>query len=694
MSAGARITIGLTGALISLIASAQFVAALYQNHPALGYCLSLSQSLCLYPPTSFFHWLNQYGHDPLHRPIFSLSLIILILGLGLSLYLSVFWADNLSSSLMRGPAHFLKKKSHASAWGTMGDLKAAGLTHKEGIVFGRLTYPNPLDLILSPRLLTSCDMRPLLVTGGTRSGKGRGIVVPSLLNWSWSALIFDPKSELWNLTSGFRSSLGPTLFFNPLNPHTARFNPLTEIPRGDRALSEIQKLVAILIEPGDNQKGQDFWDKQGAEMLSALILHCLYSQEDSKKSLIGVKALSADLDETAKIMLATAHDLTPSGKPITHPYIEEVAKAYLSAHERGRKSVQMTVRSYLSFISSPEIERALSTSDFRLGDLMAHQNPVSLYIQIAPSELGALKPLTRLFFHLASSAFTSHIETDADGRPKENALLLMLDEFPLLGKISFFEDVVRLSSGYGIKCLFIAQSLNDIARIYGTHNGFLDNTHIYIAFSALDPLTRDKVSKLTGTVKDLRLSASLPHHFSTKGAARSISEIERPLLNPSEIGSLPYTEQLAFIAGHKPFRLAKLHYDKIEWMLDRSSLPAPDQSKSLLTPEIPAHPWQGVKPVSLSNPALHLSFEEKQTRPHAFKPKTSAQIPLPLNVLETRGANLASGAKEDNRPDLEPKISGDLNDETEIDSAKDHSFEKPSFDQARNAFNSLRNQEF
>ena len=630
MSSGARIAIILGSALIGMITAGQFIASLYHNHQALGPCLSLSSAFCLYPPLSFWHWLSLYGQDPRHGPIMLSGLMIFLFFMIMGVIIMRFIeGQSAGQSLMRGKSQSSQMTSQGG-WGDKSNLIKSGLTHKEGIVWGRLNPQSPLDIFLSPKLLTCADMRPILVTGGTRSGKGRGIVVPSLLNWSWSCLIFDPKSELWKLTSGFRSSLGPTLFFNPLHPHTARFNPLAEISRGDRALSDIQKLVAILIEPGTGQSTPDFWDKQGAEMLAALIYHCLYSAPNEHKNLIGVKALSHDLDETCKLMLAAKHDTNQKGEAITHPYIEDIAKAYLSTHERGRKSVQMTVRSYLSWLSGPEIENALSTSDFRLGDLMAHKEPVSLYIQIAPSEIKALQPLLRLFFHLASSAFTTHIETDIDGRPKENALLLMLDEFPLLGKISFFEDVVRLSAGYGLKCLFIAQSLNDISRIYGPHNGFLDNSYLYVAFSALDPITRDKVSKLTGLIKDVRQSASLPHHFLDKSGTKTIAEIERPLLTPSEVGSLPDNEQLAFIAGHKPYKLPKLHYEKIEWLHERSQIPAPDQSRNLLTPELPSHPWLDVKPVLITNPNQHQSFEEKQIRPSPLIPRTNIKPP-PFN---------------------------------------------------------------
>lgn len=599
------------GLVIGLVAGTQFVAAQYSYQPALGWGLPICETAKLYPPWNILVWADRWAESREHGPLMRAGASLILLGVGLGVMLiRLFDTGSLTPTGGQADTH-VNYGHRARGWGDPRALIKAGLAVREGVVLGRIDPRGWRDRFLNPRLLKSPDMRPALVTGGTRSGKGRGVVIPSLLNWSWSTIVFDPKGELWNTTAGYRAQLGPALFFNPLHGASARFNPLAEIATGKRAVAEVQKLVAILAEPGGASTNPDFWDRQGAEMLSALILHVLHAAPADAKSLVTVKRLSADLDEAAKAMSATRHIKDADGEPVTHPFIADVASAYLSAHEKGRKSIQMTVRSYLGWISGPQIERTIGTSDFRLGDLMCARAPVSLYVQIAPSDLKTLQPLVRLFFHLAASTFTTHVETDADGRTKENALLLTLDEFPLLGKVSFFEDVVRLSAGYGIKCLFVAQSLNDIARIYGPMNGFLDNTHIYVAFAALDPDTRNKVSRLTGTVTDTRRSASLPHHFSGSGGSRTIAEVERPLLDPAEVGALPDDEQLVFIAGHRPYRLPKLKYDELDWMAQRAAMPPHRQADELMTPERPAHPWAGISPAGFGNPADYLTFEDR-----------------------------------------------------------------------------------
>ncbi|MCA3692956.1 type IV secretory system conjugative DNA transfer family protein, partial [Aquidulcibacter sp.] len=615
MGVRARLVCLGIGAAIGLAAATQVVAWRYQFQPALGWGLMIGDGAKLYPPWDFLIWAKTWGQLPKHQSSIGMGVPFLMLGLLVSLFLiKLFDSPDGAGGSDLGIA---KKRRRSVGWGDRKALIKAGLTKDQGVVFGRLDPEGPLDRLsfIAPDLLVSGDMRPMLVTGGTRSGKGRGIVVPTLLNWNWSALIFDPKAELWATSAGFRKSLGPTLFFNPRSPYTARFNPLAEISPGDAAVGQVKRLVEILIEPGGREGPSDFWDKQGADMLQALILHVLYTASVEEKNLVTVRNLSADLDLAAAQMIATRHIPNPkattdnSKEPshICHPDIVQAARAYASAHEKGRKSVQMTVRSYLNWISGHEIEYAISASDFRIGDLMCNPEPVSLYVQVSPGDLKSLQPLVRLFFHLASTSFTTHMETDSDGRPKEHALLMALDEFPLLGKVSFFEDVVRLASGYGIKCLFIAQSLNDISRVYGVNNGFLDNTQIYVAFAALDPVTREKVSKLTGHVTETRLSSSLPHHFSGSGGSRTLAEVERPLLDVAEVGALPDDKQLIFIAGHRPYLLPKLRYDKVGWLAKRANRAVPDQTKQIDTPEKPGHPWAGIESFGF-DPEAEVSF--------------------------------------------------------------------------------------
>ena len=139
-------------------------------------------------------------------------------------------------------------------------------------------------------------------------------------------------------------------------------------------------------------------------------------------------------------------------------------------------------------------------------------------------------------------------------------------------------------------------------RADGGHNTILDNCHVYTAFSALDPLTQDKVSKLTGSVTETRTSRSAPSGFGAGRTSVSRSEVERPLLEPGEIRALPDDRQLVFVAGQRPLLTGKLLYDQREPFRSRAGGSAPDQAIRVDTPGQPPHPWLGRR--SLGRDAL------------------------------------------------------------------------------------------
>jgi len=573
------------GAALGLQAGAQFVGWSFAFAPPLGPGLRVAPDLVVYPPWSLLIWRQRFGSE--EPRVFSAATSLVLLGLAGGLGAGV---------LLDGPAAPRRRRG----WGDLPEARRAGLRARSGCVIGEL----------DGRLLVTADLRPTLVTGGTRSGKGRGHVVPSLLNWTESALVHDPKGELWQVTAGWRATFSHALRFDPRSPGSARWNPLAEIHPGPGELAQVQRLVAILSDPGGVRDDEAIWDKSASEILEAVILHVLYTAADSEKTLVKARELLADLDEAAEAMLRTLHRPGADGKPETHPFIKTAVKGYAAMHDRFRTSVQGTARSYLKWLAGEDLERALSASDFALGDLMCAEAPVSLYVQVAPADAAALKPLVRLLFYAAAQALTAQENADAHGRPKRHKLLMAMDEFPLLGRVEFFEKSLRLMSGYGLKTMFVAQSLNDIVETYGPNSTILDNCHVYTAFAALDPLTQDKVSRLTGTVAETRTSRSGPAGLGGGRSSVSRSDVERPLMEPGEIRALADDEQLVFVAGQRPLRTRKVRYDTRQPFRGRARVAAPDSAAGIDTPGRPAHPWAGRRALGEDRAASLPLFKE------------------------------------------------------------------------------------
>src|SRR3546814_6781340 len=83
----------------------------------------------------------------------------------------------------------------SARWARRREIERAGLHRDAGVFLGRL----------EGQYLRHDGPEHVMAFAPTRSGKGVGLVVPTLLSWTGSAAIHDIKGENWQLTAGWRS---------------------------------------------------------------------------------------------------------------------------------------------------------------------------------------------------------------------------------------------------------------------------------------------------------------------------------------------------------------------------------------------------------------------------------------------------------------------------------------------------------
>lgn len=170
-----------------------------------------------------------------------------------------------------------KDTSHGSAsFATASDIKKMGFDNPEGVILGI----NPF----TGKLLRDDGDTHIAMVAPTRSGKGVGVIVPTLLTWKHSLIVTDVKGENWNLTAGFRKHVlhQKVLKFDPLceDGSSAHWNPLTEVKfRTSQEYSDIQNIVSILSDSGDSKgnEGNDYFKNAGINLLQGVILHLMYA---------------------------------------------------------------------------------------------------------------------------------------------------------------------------------------------------------------------------------------------------------------------------------------------------------------------------------------------------------------------------------------------------------------------------------
>lgn len=492
-----------------------------------------------YLPPSFFWWW--YGFDAYAPSIFVQGAFIAASGgfacVAVAIGMSVWRAREAK-----------KVETYGSArWADKQEVKVTGLLGSDGVVLGRF----------DGAYLRHDGPEHVLCFAPTRSGKGVGLVVPSLLTWPSSAVVHDIKGENWQLTAGFRARHGRVLLFDPTNPKSSSYNPLLEVRRGEWEVRDVQNIADILVDPEGSLERRNHWEKTSHALLVGAILHVLYAEQD--KTLAGVAGFLSDpkrpIESTLSAMMKTAH----LGEAGPHPVIASAARELLNKSDNERSGVLSTAMSFLGLYRDPVVAEVTRRCDWRISDLVDDKHPTTLYLVVPPSDINRTKPLIRLILNQIGRRLTEDLQVRAQG----HRLLLMLDEFPALGRLDFFESALAFMAGYGLKSFLIAQSLNQIERAYGANNSILDNCHVRVSFATNDERTAKRVSDALGTATEMRAMRNYAGHRLSPWLGHlmvSRSETARPLLTPGEVMQLPATDEIVMVAGAPPIRAKKARY--------------------------------------------------------------------------------------------------------------------------------------
>ena len=529
--------------VLGVWAATQWAAAMLAYQPQLGAPWFTFGDLPLYRPWSLFGWW--YHYEAYAPEVFDKAGALA----GASGFLGC--AAAVGASLWRARQTGLVTTYGSARWSTMREVEAARLLGDRGVFLGRL----------AGRYLRHDGPEHVLAFAPTRSGKGVGLVVPTLLSWTGSAVIHDIKGENWQLTAGWRSLFSHCLLFNPTDPRSARYNPLLEVRRGAHEVRDVQNIADILVDPEGALERRNHWEKTSHSLLVGAILHILYAEQE--KTLARVASFLSDpkrsFAATLRVMMTTNH-LGTDEAPEVHPVVASAARELLNKSENERSGVLSTAMSFLGLYRDPTVAAVTSACDWRIADLLEGERPVSLYLVVPPSDISRTKPLVRLVLNQIGRRLTERLDAAA---PRRRQLLMMLDEFPALGRLDFFETALAFMAGYGVRAFLIAQSLNQIVKAYGENNSILDNCHVRIAFATNDERTAKRISDALGTATEQRAMRNYAGHRLAPWLAHvmvSRQETSRPLLTPGEVMQLPPTEELVLVSGLAPIRAGKLRY--------------------------------------------------------------------------------------------------------------------------------------
>ncbi|HFA7226215.1 TPA: type IV secretory system conjugative DNA transfer family protein [Neisseria gonorrhoeae] len=587
--------------LAGMGAATQYFAHQFQYHSQLGYGIGK-----FYMPWSILIWYGKWHgrYEQQFMTAFSIMLMVVAVGMiGLLVW-----------NIVRKNTNKAHESLHGSArWADRKDIEAAGLLAKKGEDSDGVYVGGWVDKKGTLHYLRHSGPEHVLTYAPTRSGKGLGLVLPTLLSWPHSTFITDLKGELWALTAGWRKKYAhnKVIRFEPASAQgSAAWNPLDEIRVGtEYEIGDVQNLATMIVDP-DGKGLNSHWDKTAFALLTGVILHALYKARDDGgvATLPSVDRMLSDPEKpVGDLWVEMATYPHADGRPL--PVISSAGQDMLDRPEEEAGSVLSTAKSFLALYRDNVVAANVSRSDFKIKDLMNDEDPVSLYIITQPNDKARLRPLVRILINMIIRLSADKMDFE-NGRPKvhyKHKMLAMLDEFPSLGKLEIMQESLAFIAGYGIKCYLICQDLNQLKSRetgYGPDETITSSCHVQNAYPPNRIETAEHLSKLTGittvvkeqiTTSGKRVSAMLGQ------VSRTTQEVQRPLLTADECMRMPGPvkdarglitqagDMVIYVAGYPAIYGRQTLYFKDPVFEARSKVPPPchtdrTQKKTANTP--------------------------------------------------------------------------------------------------------------
>lgn len=313
------------------------------------------------------------------------------------------------------------------------------------------------------------------------------------------------------------------------------------------------KIIAktIILSGGDSASfGQNafFYDAAEGLLTSSILLVSEFAPE-GKKHIVSVFKIIQDLLAPSKIKGQTQFKRLLDKLPSEHK-ARWFAGSALNSGEQSMLSVMSTAMSRLNTFLDTELEQILCF-DTEI-DAEKFCNEKSAIFIVMPEEDNSKYFMVSLILQQLYREILA--VADENGGKLNNRVMMFLDEFGTLPKIESAEMMFSASRSRRISIVPIIQSFAQLNKNYGAEGAEIitDNTQLTI-FGGFAPNSKsaEVLSKAMGSRTVMSGSVSRGKN----DPSQSLQMIERPLMTPDELKSMPKGQFIVMKTGHNPMKV-------------------------------------------------------------------------------------------------------------------------------------------
>lgn len=370
----------------------------------------------------------------------------------------------------------------------------------------------------------------IVVFGGTGSGKTTCLVISTIRDtWKGRFFTVDFKGDI---TAWAQEKDPIVLYLHDGKRNKYYYDPYSRLRGGGTAnlISNAQALASAIIPVAADSK-EPFWAESAQGVLAGAIVYFFRRGKSFIDTMTAIrsKPLRRIFDWIKEDSIATM---------CTNPDIIE--------GDRMAAAISTTLQNQIGvFATNPLIRDALSPSRNKDKIPLCWEDleRKDIILRIDQSSADGWGCVMRLM--LVQLIRTLQNRPDKSSVKSENIppVLLLLDEFPLYGKIEIISEAMRLLRSKNVTITLICQSLADLDAVYGsaTRRVLLDNCPYQAILSAYDQDTQAYFSRRVGTVSAAGISYNRSYDLQgnrLNGYGTSVSSSTEPAIFPHEFGML------------------------------------------------------------------------------------------------------------------------------------------------------------
>jgi len=438
---------------------------------------------------------------------------------------------------------FLREQTRMREGNIIPEVLDLNLYNDSGFLFGTKFEPN--GYVGKPAGMDG----HILVVGRPGDGKTEAILKPTMMTWKDFQVYVDVKGDLsvyWKQLNGYTNKKLKIL--SPGKSCSCGYDPYGPFQNGDVAGNA--RILALALMPSTPNVDNPIWNDAAQNFLTGAIIYH-YNLECSFAESMATILLTSVTDMIGEVMKSDDTD----------------AKVYMNklSDMDGKVigNIGMELSNLAALINDPAILSIFCTGEnsdmIDWSELNTATEPFDIILEFTEENLERWEPLMQLMLNQLVKSLEKRPARTYKASDELSPVLVMLDEFPRLGKVSAIQNGLKTLRSRGVTFALFVQSFAGLDEIYGpiAARVIADVCKFHVVLGIGDVATQEWYSKGTGDTESTRRSVSANHdplNGRISGYSRNINETREPIIYPHEFRTL---KDVVLLTPHGFCRLNK-----------------------------------------------------------------------------------------------------------------------------------------